>query len=192
MRFLIWVVLLLASLAVFAQSEQYNFTRLNTQDGLSHNRVNAILKDTEGFLWFGTLSGLNRYDGYSIKIFNKKHNDSTSLLDNYVQSLYELPDGKMWVTTQGGPCIYNSHTQKFDADVNNYLRSLGLPSGTINNIIKGNNGRYWFLYNDNDLYLYAEADKTAKPFRLHHTSQPAEKIVSVKETKDGKLWLVYQ
>jgi ligand-binding sensor domain-containing protein len=145
MRFLIWTVLLLLSLVVFAQSEHNNFSKLDFYNGLSHNQVNAILKDADGFLWFGTMSGLNRYDGYSFKIYRKKPDDSSSLYDNYILSLHELPDGKMWVNTRGGHCIYNSHTEKFDADYYSYLHSLGLPSGSITDIVKGQNGRYWFL-----------------------------------------------
>jgi ligand-binding sensor domain-containing protein len=94
MRFLIWVVLLFQALAVFAQNEQYNFYKLDTYTGLSHNQVNAILKDQDGFLWFGTMSGLNRYDGYSCRVFRKNYKDSSSLLDNSIQSLYELPGGR--------------------------------------------------------------------------------------------------
>src|SRR5438132_3108363 len=111
MRSLIWIVSLFLSTAAFAQNEHYNFSKLDIYTGLSHNQVNAILKDPDGFLWFGTMSGLNRYDGYSFKIFNKIHNDSASLYDNYVLSLAELPGGKMWVTTREGPCIYDSHTE---------------------------------------------------------------------------------
>src|SRR5687768_9945171 len=107
MRFLIWVVLLLSSLSAFAQSEHYNFSKLDTYTGLSNNVVNAILKDQDGFLWFGTMSGLNRYDGYSYRVFRKNYNDSSSLLDNSILSLYELPGGKMWVSTMEGVCIYN-------------------------------------------------------------------------------------
>ncbi|MCU7552121.1 ATP-binding protein [Chitinophagaceae bacterium LB-8] len=192
MRLLIWVVLLLQSLSVFAQSEYYNFSKLDTYTGLSHNQINAILKDTTGFIWFGTLSGLNRYDGYAFKIYRKKANDSSSLYDNCILSLYELPDSKMWVETRGGPCIYNPHTEKFDAGHDNYLHTLGLPSGTITKIVKGNNGRYWFLYDNSELYLYSSTNKRAKPFRQHFKSNPSEKITSIKESKDGKLWLVYQ
>src|SRR3982750_747756 len=99
MRFLIRIVLLLQTLPVFAQSEHYNFYKLDNYTGLSHNQVNAILKDQDGFLWFGTMSGLNRYDGYSYRVFRKNYNDSSSLLDNSIQALYELPGGKMWVLT---------------------------------------------------------------------------------------------
>src|SRR6185436_17839872 len=166
MRFCISsALLLLLSLFVFPQSERYNFSRLDIFSGLSHNQVTAILKDTDGFLWFGTLSGLNRYDGYSFKIFYKKYNDSTSLPDNNILALYELPGGKMLVMTRGGTCIYDPQTEKFDADYYRYLSTLGLPSGAIKNIVKGNDGRYWFLYEDLDLYSYSVVEKKAKPFR---------------------------
>jgi signal transduction histidine kinase/ligand-binding sensor domain-containing protein/DNA-binding response OmpR family regulator len=188
MRFIISVALLFLSLTVFPQREHYNFSKLDIFSGLSHNQVNAILKDIDGFLWFGTLSGLNRFDGYSFKIFNKKYNDSSSLYDNNILSLYELPDRKMWVMTRTGPFIYNSQTEKFDAGYNNYLHALGLPSGEIIDIVKGNNGRYWFLYNNQGLYLYSATEKRARYFK----SNPSGKITAVKETKDGKLWLVYQ
>jgi signal transduction histidine kinase/ligand-binding sensor domain-containing protein/DNA-binding response OmpR family regulator len=190
-RICILTALLLLSLSISAQSDHYNFSKLDTYTGLSHNQVNAILKDPDGFLWFGTMSGLNRYDGYSCKIFSNKHNDSSSLTDNYILSLYELPGGKMWVRTREAPCIYDSHTEKFDADYFGYLRSLGLPSGAMANIVKGNDGRYWFLYDSLDLYLYA-ANRSVQSFRQHFKYDPSQKITSIKESKDGKLWLVYQ
>lgn len=192
MRFVFLTALLLVSLTFFAQSEHYNFSKLDIYNGLSHNQVNTILRDADGFVWFGTMSGLNRYDGYSCKIFRNRHNDSTSLYDNYVASLYELPEGKMWVMTRDTPCIYNPSTEKFDANYRGYLHSLGLPAGPIINIAKGSKGRYWFLYDSLDLYLYSEIEKKAKPFRSNFKFTPSEKITSIKETKDGKLWLIYQ
>jgi len=192
MRFLIWVVLLLQALSVFAQREHYNFSRLDTYTGLSNNQVNAILKDQEGFLWFGTMSGLNRYDSYSYRVFRKNYNDSSSLLDNSILSLYELPGGKMWVSTMGGDCVYNSSTENFDTDINGYLQSLGLPSGAVSNIVKGNNGRYWFLYDNLALYSYSGTDKKAKSLRQNLPVNSLDRISSITETKDGKLWLVSQ
>src|SRR5687767_7281987 len=99
MRFATWIVLLLLPLTVLSQSQHYNFYKLDTYTGLSHNQVTTILKDPEGFLWFGTISGLNRYDGYSCRVFRKNYNDSSSLLDNSIVALYELPDRKMLVST---------------------------------------------------------------------------------------------
>lgn len=192
MRFLIWIVWALQSLPAFAQSSRYNFSKLNTYTGLSNNQVKAILKDHDGFIWIGTMSGLNRYDGYSCRIFRKDHNDSTSLPDNNIAALYELPDGKMWVSTMGGACIYDPGTEKFSVGESSYLQSIGLPAGTIRSIVKGNNGRYWFLYYEMGLYLYSAAAKSAKLIRPQHLSSSSAKITFVQESKEGNLWLIYQ
>lgn len=189
---LVWIGLLIPSVSAFGQGEYYHFSKLNTYNGLSTNQVNAILKDPDGFLWFGTMSGLDRYDGYSFKIYRKRPNDSSSLADNYILSLSELPNGKMWVMTRAGACIYDSRIEKFKADYSKYLHSLGLPSGPVRNIVKGNNRRYWFLYENLDLYMYSDKDKTVRLFNQNPASGPDAKIASVKEMKDGKLWMVYQ
>lgn len=192
MRLFISIVLTFFLFSAFAQSEYYNFSKLNIYNDLSHNQVNTILKDTDGFLWFGTASGLNRYDGYSCRIFRKNYGDSSSLMDNSVQLLYELPNGKMWVVTNAGVCIYNTYTEKFDPNYNSYLQTIGLPPGGLTKIVRGSNGRYWFLYDNADLYLYSETNKKAKNFRQSSGLNNAERIISIKETKDGKLWLLYQ
>jgi signal transduction histidine kinase/ligand-binding sensor domain-containing protein/DNA-binding response OmpR family regulator len=188
---LFFILLLGLSLSVFSQSDSYNFSKLSIYTGLSHNQVNAILKDADGFLWFGTGSGLNRYDGYSCRVFRKKYNDSSSLLDNSVLSLHELPDGKIWVATNGGGCIYSPHTEKFDANYYLYLQSIGLPASPLNTIVKGNQERYWFLYNNDDLYVYSGTDRQVQSFRQKPGLVTNAKISSVKETTDGKLWLLY-
>ena len=192
MRFFICIGFLLQTTCLFAQSDHYIFSKLDIYGGLSHNQVTSILKDTDGFLWFGTISGLNRYDGYSFKIFRHKPDDSTSINDNSVNSLYELPGGKMWVGTGKVACIYDTHTEKFDAGYAAYLQSLGLPSDNIINIVKGNNGRYWFLFNTAGLYLYSGTEKKAIAFEKKLMATLPEKISAVRETKDDKLWVVYQ
>jgi len=70
------------------------------------------------------------------------------------------------------------------------LQSLGLPNYHIINITKGNNGRYWFVYDNQELYVYSDVDKRAKTFT--HNLQTLPSISAVRETKDGKLWVVYQ
>lgn len=68
--------MLLATNLLKAQNDQFQFSRLDINNGLSHNQVNSILKDSKGFMWFGTLSGLNRYDGYKFKIFKHSSSDT--------------------------------------------------------------------------------------------------------------------
>ncbi|MFB6456909.1 two-component regulator propeller domain-containing protein [Chitinophaga sp. Hz27] len=191
MRHLLGIVLMLQSLLAFSQGEHYNFSRLNTNNGLSNNQVNAVLKDQDGYVWFATSYGLNRYDGYSCKIFRKDRNDSASLMDNNVLNLFELPNRKTWLATMSGPCIYNPDTEKFDPDVKGYLSSMGLPIQSIAAVVKGDAGRYWFLYENKGLYLYSTHDKSVKAFASQYNTPSSDRIVCIQETTDAKLWVVH-
>src|SRR5690606_21655222 len=102
MAMLLMVMLMVTSRMAVAQGEIYSFSHLDINDGLSHNQVNTILKDKNGFVWFGTMSGLNRYDSYHFEVHRSRPEDSTSLSDNYISALFELPDDKIWVATRGG------------------------------------------------------------------------------------------
>jgi ligand-binding sensor domain-containing protein len=75
-------LLVLAISHLAAQPKQVKFKRLGLKDGLSHPEIWSILKDSRGFVWFGTAMGLDRFDGYSIKTFFNDPNDSTSLPAN--------------------------------------------------------------------------------------------------------------
>ncbi len=70
---------ILLVLSVFwsnAQPDNISLRYLRTEEGLSQNEVTSILQDNEGFMWFGTLSGLNRYDGYKFLVFDQVPGDS--------------------------------------------------------------------------------------------------------------------
>ena len=81
-----WSAVLVCS-GVKGQNIQYQFSHLDITDGLSHNQVTAIFKDSRGFMWFGTMTGLNRYDGFNFKVYKHKLQDSTSLKDDFIQSI---------------------------------------------------------------------------------------------------------
>ena len=84
------IVLLCLSMAVSAGG--FMFKHLEVKEGLSSNRVNDIFKDSEGFMWFATASGLNRYDGCQMKVYRSHNLDLGPLPDNCVQKVQE--DGK--------------------------------------------------------------------------------------------------
>ena len=177
------------SFSVPAQVDNFSFHKLDIYSGLSNNQVRAVLKDKNGFMWFGTMSGLNRYDGYSFKLFRNTLNDTSAGFNNAVDALYELPDDKIWLKSiGGGSCVFNFRLEKFEGNVNAYLQSLGLPPGNVSNIIKGDAGRYWFVYEGTGLFLYSSTGKTVKKIvgkNIH------DKVDDVKETKDGGVWIVY-
>jgi ligand-binding sensor domain-containing protein len=90
-----------------------SFRHLTIEDGLSQGMVNAIYQDRQGFLWFGTKAGLNRYDGYSFTIFQNNPFDSTSLSNNYVQTIFEDHRGRLWIGTGDGLNCFDPATEKF-------------------------------------------------------------------------------
>ena len=79
-------------LSAHHQETQYpppnlRFERIGIEDGLSHSAVWKILQDSEGYMWFGTQDGLNKYDGYKFKIFKNDPTDRTSLSENFIFSI---------------------------------------------------------------------------------------------------------
>ena len=95
----------------------YLFKTLDAQDGLTSSQVNCILKDSRGFMWFGTPAGLYRYDGYTFKNFQCNSQDGSSLPDSYINSIQEALDGTLWIETNAGYCIYHPQTETFERDI---------------------------------------------------------------------------
>src|SRR6476620_5729650 len=79
------------------------FETITINDGLSQGMVNWIMQDHYGFLWFATKDGLNRYDGYRFVIYRHNPSDSSSIADNYIETIFEDSKGRLWVgtTSQG-------------------------------------------------------------------------------------------
>src|SRR5579862_6299003 len=96
-----------------AQHADYQFSRLDIADGLSNNAINCIYKDNKGFMWIGTGSGLNRYDGYTFKVY-KHSTDTTALSDDDITGIFEGPFGKLWVATLAGFNIYDPTQDRFE------------------------------------------------------------------------------
>lgn len=115
--FILWV----CTICFPAVSHDYMFKHLEVKDGLSNNQVNAIYKDSNGFMWFGTASGLNRYDGYDVKIYRSQKDDMKSLPDNYIETIQEDGAGNLWILTGAGYAIYNSGTDSFDRNVGAWM-----------------------------------------------------------------------
>jgi len=87
--------------------QQIPFQHLTVQDGLSQGGVSCILQDRQGFMWFGTQDGLNRYDGYEFKVFKHDPADSTTLNDSWILALSEDSAGVLWVRTMNSPAMLN-------------------------------------------------------------------------------------
>ncbi|MCU7550188.1 response regulator [Chitinophagaceae bacterium LB-8] len=86
---------------------------LGIERGLSNNSVRSIYQDHNGFMWFGTYDGLNRFDGYEFKVFRNKLGDTSSLPHNYIYTISEDTQNNLWIGTGQGIGIYNQLTSRF-------------------------------------------------------------------------------
>ena len=80
------------------------FLHYTTDQGLSNDHITAIAKDYLGFLWVGTVNGLNRFDGHSFKTFRHDPQDKNSIPDDNIIGITPAPDGWLWIATNGGLC----------------------------------------------------------------------------------------
>ncbi|MEO8237882.1 MAG: two-component regulator propeller domain-containing protein [Flavobacterium sp.] len=105
------LVLLAFSLTGFSQDYPVKF--LDISDGLSNNSVTTIYQDNDGYMWFGTYDGLNRYDGYNFKVYRNRINDKKSLLFNTIYNIEGDSKKNIWVGGSNGICIYNKTNATF-------------------------------------------------------------------------------
>ncbi|MBK6754097.1 MAG: response regulator [Flavobacteriales bacterium] len=89
------------------------FRALTIEDGLSQGMVSSIIQDRAGFMWFATKDGLNRYDGYSFRVFRHDPADSSTVRDNFIQAIHEDRAGLLWVGTNSGLDVFDPVTEVF-------------------------------------------------------------------------------
>ena len=91
------LIITLLCFSSLMHASEFMFKHLEVKDGLSNNQVLDIFKDSEGFMWFATASGLNRYDGCQMTLFRSNNADPASLPDNYIKSIQEDYKGNLWI-----------------------------------------------------------------------------------------------
>lgn len=191
---LLLFLILLGEQSVFALQPQIPFTYLDINQGLIHNQVNCIIKDNRGFLWFGTPSGLSRYDGQRYKNFQHTNEDASSLRDNYINNISNLPDGKLWITTGAGTDIYDPLTLRFNHHWKSYLHKLGLPVADVSKVLKDPAGAYWFIYPSLGVVRYRPAAMPGLLPKVSRVTLPGadshEQIADIGPGPDGSFWYI--
>jgi len=110
-RYLAACLLLFVKLAHAQNTDAVQY--IGIEHGLSNNAVTSIYQDHSGFMWFGTYDGLNRYDGYSFKIFRNIIGDNTSLGDNHVSTIEGDAHHNIWIGCEKGMYVFNPLNSKF-------------------------------------------------------------------------------
>lgn len=168
--------------------EHYYFKNLSVQNGLSQNTVNAILQDKQGFMWFGTKDGLNRYDGLSFRKF--KHDDRTrrSIGNNFITALYEDAKGNIWVGTDVGLYIYNPEKDSFRHFAELSAENTKIEH-TVTAISGDNKGCVWVAVESQGLFCYDLEEGTLQNHTLKNFSFISTNVQSFVFDNSGTLWI---
>jgi len=146
MNILIRIAIVTIFLTGFALGyhHSYQFETIDINHGLSQNSVMTITKDKNGFMWFGTEDGLNRYDGVTFKQFRHNPMDSSTINSNSIYSSLLDSQGNLWIGTYvSGLNKYVDETESFIHYPHDPLDSLSLGDGSI-----------WGLQEDHEGYLW--------------------------------------
>jgi len=126
LNLLIYTVNLLFIQTLSAQ-ESFSFERINAEDGLSDNQAICIHQDKEGFIWIGTMTGLNRYDGKNLKTFTQSSYDNNTFYNQRIAEIDEDNYGNLWLQGFGGVIqLFNKSThsiKNFPIDFGKYPKS---------------------------------------------------------------------
>ena len=98
----------------YGASTEYKFKYLSIENGLSKNTVHDIVQDSNGYIWIATFNGLNRFDGYSIKVFRTDSDTHSSIIDNLVTSIDYDGVRNLWAGTSDGLSIFDTKNESFD------------------------------------------------------------------------------
>jgi len=119
------------------------FEHIDKSTGLSNMAVSSVVQDSQGFLWFGTQGGLNRYDGYEFKTYKKQPFNSNSLSHDLVQTLFMDSEDILWVGTYNGLNRFDLKT----GEITRYEKVPGDPSSlsddVVVSILRDDDGRLW-------------------------------------------------
>jgi signal transduction histidine kinase/ligand-binding sensor domain-containing protein/CheY-like chemotaxis protein/AraC-like DNA-binding protein len=172
----------------YAQSPIKNkVLKYSLKDGLSFGIVNSITQDANGFMWFATSDGLNRFDGTSFKIFKFKQRDSLGLSSNYVGKIYAGGAGIIWVGSRDGLSRLDTRTENFT----HYKVNTGrLAKEDVNIIAPGHGGNFWVsTYGVGFSYFDVKKSGFINYRRSKLPGLTDDRIISLFEDSQGLLWV---
>lgn len=165
---------------------QISFEHLTLRQGLSQSVPNAIHQDKEGFLWVGTQDGLNRYDGYTFKVFKNTGDDTTSLSHSWIWNICEDKKGNLWVASWNGLNRYDSRHDRFIRYDKPHHRSV---STRTNLVFCDSEGTLWASSWGEGLHRYDPITDRFDKVDVPENAGNAGFIREIYEDRDHGLWI---
>ncbi|MEJ6980693.1 two-component regulator propeller domain-containing protein [Pedobacter sp. P351] len=177
----------------FAQPKA-NFKHYSTENGLSHDGVLCITKDKEGFMWFGTWDGINRFDGHVFTSYKSLPGDSSNLKNNKIRTIIEDKPGFLWVKT------YDNLVYRFDKKKEEFLSVPGTQKEfkdlIIDRIAPVSTGDTWLLTTNQGLLCAVNLNTSSAPKIYRYSSEirgdfhiSGNSINFLFEDTDQRVWI---
>ncbi len=169
------------------------FTQLTSEEGLSQNSVLVIMKCSQGFMWFGTRDGLNKYDGYTFTVFKPEPSNPYSLSDNTITALLEGNDGSIWIGTgSGGLNRYDRRLDRFIRYQYDPENPGSISSDHIQALFLDRAGQLWIGTSGGGLNRFD--DETESFISYQNDPQDPQSlsnnnVVAIQEDRSGTFWI---
>ena len=163
-----------------------NFKRITIEDGLSQTTVEYIYQDSDGYMWFGTDDGLNKYDGINFEVYKYKGEDENSISGNIIVAIIEDNDGYLWIGTTTGLNKLDRKTGK----IKRYLADGSISNGNICEIFIDSKDRIW-VATDGGLNLYDKSSDsfTRMLYSENYNVLTSQSIYSIVEDDNNIYWI---
>ena len=183
------ILLALMLLLPLAAAAIYLFKTLDASNGLTISQINCVMKDSRGYIWLGTPSGLYRFDGYTFRNFQSNSQDGSSLPDSYIISIQESLEGTLWVQTSAGICIYHPQTESFERDMKQVYSRMGIEGDAPTLVYIDSHKNFWAVIPSKGVAAYNMQQQQHYEFSYTEgiTGLPHGEICSLSECRDGVL-----
>jgi diguanylate cyclase (GGDEF)-like protein len=187
------LILLLPLATLAAGTPEMVFSRLGSSAGLAQGTVNAIVQDSQGFMWFGTEDGLDRFDGYEIRHFIHNRGSSGSVPSNWIAALAKDNVGRLWVGTEGGGLVWrDAAVNEFRAPAATLSATLRDPAAKVRALFVDHSGRLWVATRGAGVLMLDATQRKSQEFRSqadNANSLSDDSVFAFAEDSSGKIWV---
>nr|WP_299074414.1 two-component regulator propeller domain-containing protein [uncultured Allomuricauda sp.] len=170
----------------FLYAQNIKFEHYNDNSGLSHNSVRHIVQDNNGFLWLGTFSGLNRFDGYEFKSYLSSFSNENSLNDDDITALeFDSDSNNLWIGTRNGLTKLDIETHNFETFLPEKNNPNSITDHEIRSVLVDRMKSVWVGTKTKGLFRFYPESKKFKKIPL----EGFEYIKEIFEDKKGNIWI---
>ena len=191
LRYLLLFFLQILCFVSFSQRQNFKFTHMGRNEGLSQSFITSIVQDSRGFMWFSSYDGLNKYDGYKIIKYKYDARNKNSLSNNNIREVFEDSKGNLWIATGYGLNRFNRDNENFERFVHTDAPG-SILSNSVNSIAEDKYGNIWVGSNDDGqnkggLQLF----DIAKKIFLNYNSASLHNINDIIVSSTQQLWIAH-